>query len=270
MKLYPELSPEFSAWLLRQPVFFTGSAPTHGAHVNVSPKGMPSSHFAVLSPRQCAYIDRTGSGCETIAHAYENGRLTLMFMSFGPVPRIMRLFCRATIVEWDDPAFEKSVTRITGSDKREGLDGARAVIVCDIFSVQTSCGYAVPRVKKQTYAAVGDLEKGQPLLPISPKDEDANSVFEDRTTLSDYLKKRADNNTVRSYQAETNATSMDGLPGLRSARRDTGEWMVVTSVKHGFKRAMAEKGGILFGFLLAVLLYFIIPLTQPVISLILP
>ena len=96
MKLYPSLSDELAAWAQQQPVFFTASAATHGRHINVSPKGLTDTHFAVLGPNRCAYIDRTGSGCETIAHAYENGRLCLMFTSFGAAPRILRLFCTAS------------------------------------------------------------------------------------------------------------------------------------------------------------------------------
>jgi hypothetical protein len=67
MKLFPSLNPDLTAWLLRQPVFFTASAPLNGRHVNVSPKGLPASHLAVLSPNRVVYIDRTGSGCAASA-----------------------------------------------------------------------------------------------------------------------------------------------------------------------------------------------------------
>ncbi|KAF6810572.1 pyridoxamine phosphate oxidase family protein [Colletotrichum sojae] len=244
MKLYPSISPDLGDWAARQPVFFTASAPTHLQHVNVSPKGL-SAHFAVLSPNLVAYIDRTGSGCETIAHSYENGRLTLMFMSFGPAPRILRLFCKSKIVEWDDPEFDSWMKRIVpaGEAGRQSYDGARAVVVGEVWEVQTSCGFGVPMVKKELYA--NDAEANDEL-----------SVFEERPTIDNYWKKRADNNTIRSYQIETNRTSIDGLPGLRAARRDAGEKMLwVADARARALRAVREKDGILLGFLLAVLFY---------------
>ena len=39
------------------------------------------------------------SGIETISHIYDNGRITLMFCSFGPNPQIVRLFGRGTVYE---------------------------------------------------------------------------------------------------------------------------------------------------------------------------
>ncbi|MDI1486633.1 MAG: sporulation-induced protein [Ramalina farinacea] len=80
---------------LAQPLFFTASAPLHNpyTHVNVSPKGLPAASLSVFDPNHAAYVDGTGSGCETIAHAYENGRVTVMFCSFEKNPRILRWFC---------------------------------------------------------------------------------------------------------------------------------------------------------------------------------
>jgi hypothetical protein len=147
MKIEPSLSPSLTAWALQQPVFFIASAPLHGRHVNLSPKGLAGSTFAVLSPNRVAYLDRTGSGCETIAHLYENGRATIMFMSFGPNPRIMRLFCKGRVVEWDDREEFEAWRRRMGHPRP---DAARAVIVLDVFGVQTSCGFAVPRVVGHT------------------------------------------------------------------------------------------------------------------------
>merc|ERR1712000_542955 len=70
-----------------------------------------------------------------------------MFMSFGNTPRILRLFCRSEIVEWNDPKFGDLVRRVS-KGKREAFDGARAVVVARVWQVQTSCGYGVPRVNK--------------------------------------------------------------------------------------------------------------------------
>ncbi|OLN92201.1 hypothetical protein CCHL11_01384 [Colletotrichum chlorophyti] len=249
MKLFSYISPDLAEWAARQPVFFTASAPTHLPHINVSPKSL-SAHFAVLSPNLVAYIDRTGSGCETIAHSYENGRLTIMFMSFGLTPRILRLFCRSKIIEWDHPDFDSWMKRIVpaGEAGRNSYDGARAVVVGEVWEVQTSCGYGVPMVRKELYN--GTLELAQ-----TDNNKDELSVFEERPTLDSVWKKRVENNTVNKYQVETNRTSIDGLPGLRAARREAGEMIWVADAKARAARAVREKDGILLGFLLALFFY---------------
>ncbi|KAJ0302214.1 hypothetical protein COL5a_010050 [Colletotrichum fioriniae] len=263
MKLYPSINPDLADWAARQPVFFTASAPTHHPHINVSPKGL-SAHFAVLSPNLVAYIDRTGSGCETIAHSYENGRLTLMFMSFGPAPRILRLFCKSRIVEWDHPDFDKWMKRVIPQDEaggvnnRDSYDGARAVVIGEVWEVQTSCGYGVPMVRKELYAPAtasedGTLEKAtqqqRDIIDTTGKEttttttttkRDELSVFEERPTLDYYWKKRVDNNTVNTYQVETNRTSIDGLPGLKAARRDAGETLWIADARAEVLRAARE------------------------------
>ncbi|KAG5974561.1 hypothetical protein E4U58_002834 [Claviceps cyperi] len=276
MKLYPNLPPNLSSWALRQPLFLTATAGIHTPRINVSPKGLTDTHFAVLSPSQCAYIDRTGSGCETIAHVYENGRLCLMFMSFGEAPRILRLFCKASVVEYDDPRFGALVKRIAAG-KREAFDGARAVIVADIWEVQTSCGFAVPRVKRELYSGreagnqskererKGEGEAGQQGL-VSGSDHDGEGegekekvldelfVFEARSTLDRALEKSANKNTIRSYQRAHNVTSLDGLSGLRASRRDAGERLWLGDVRAWIVRRACEREAMAVGFVLATLL----------------
>lgn len=262
MKLYPSIPDKIAEWAQKQPVFFTGSAPSYGTHVNVSPKGLTDSHFAILSPNQVAYIDRTGSGCETIAHAYDNGRLCIMFMSFGPTPRIVRFFCRARIVEWDEAEFPDLVRRIA-KGKREAFDGARAVVIADVFEAQTSCGYGVPLVKKEIYAPEeeGDKEKRSLEEVLQEGVHDRLSelcVFEERKTMDKWVKERVEANTLQKYHNETNVESMDGLPGLKAARRGVGERLWFADTKSRARRALAHGESIVLGFFLAVVLYLVL------------
>lgn len=147
-KFYPSLSSDLAEWLLAQPLFFVASAPIAGAHVNVSPKGLPSHSLAIINQNQVAYLDATGSGCETISHIYENGRVTLMACSFGTSPRIMRLFCTGRVVERNSRQFDEWVAK-TGI--KEGIKACRAVIVLDVFkvglpaSVYLALGHDSPR-----------------------------------------------------------------------------------------------------------------------------
>ena len=119
---------------LEQQVFFTASAPLHGKHINVSPKGLPSATFSIFDPNHAAYVDGTGSGGETVSHLYENGRITIMFCSFLTTPRILRFFCTGKVVEFDQPQFEPLIRKM-GMEK---ITGARAVILLEVFQVSLS------------------------------------------------------------------------------------------------------------------------------------
>jgi len=102
---YEEIVPELHDFIIRQPVFFTGSAPLHlpNSHVNVSPKGYTDTTFTIVNSKCVWYQDATGSGIETISHIYDNGRVTIMFCSFGPKPLIVRLFGKGTVYEVSYP-----------------------------------------------------------------------------------------------------------------------------------------------------------------------
>jgi len=130
-KFYKSIPDDLRHWALRQRVFFVASAPLHGRHVNLSPKGLPDSCLAILDANQVAYIDSTGSGCETISHVRENGRITMMFCSFDASPRILRLFCTGTVIEWDQPEFLAYSQRMG----EHHIVGARAIIKLDVFKV---------------------------------------------------------------------------------------------------------------------------------------
>lgn len=116
---------------MKQPCFFTASAPLRGQHINLSPKGLPSTSFSILNPNLVGYVDATGSGIETISHIQENGRCTIMFCSFDASPRIMRLFCTGRVVPWDHPQFDEWRKRM-GNKHFEGM---RAVILLDVWKV---------------------------------------------------------------------------------------------------------------------------------------
>ena len=85
-----------------------------------------------------AYLDLTGSGNETAAHLKHDGRMTIMWCSFDADPLILRLYGRGRAVRRQDAEW--------GELRRHfpALPGERQIIVLEIESVQTSCGYAVP------------------------------------------------------------------------------------------------------------------------------
>lgn len=130
---YDSLSDHLRDWALCQSLFFVASAPLRGRHINVSPKGLLDSSFAVLGPNQVAYVDLTGSGCETISHIRDNGRVTIMFCSFDKTPRIMRFFGTGSVFEWHEAGFAALCGKMKGVGA--SLAGSRAIIVVDFFKV---------------------------------------------------------------------------------------------------------------------------------------
>jgi hypothetical protein len=145
--------------------------------VNVSQKGGDS--FRVIDANAVTYLDLTGSGAETIAHTRENGRLTIMFCSFGAKPNIVRLFGRGRAVLPGDDGFDELVARFPTNP------GTRSVVTLDVDRVQTSCGYSVPKME-----LVGA-----------------------RDTLDTWAQRKGPDG-IAAYWGEKNQTSIDGLPAL--------------------------------------------------------
>ncbi|KAK7606780.1 hypothetical protein BKA81DRAFT_174611 [Phyllosticta paracitricarpa] len=266
---YPSISDDFKKWLLSQPLFFVATAPLTGTHINVSPKGLPSQSLAVLGPNQVAYLDATGSGCETISHIYENGRVTLMTCSFGKVPRIMRLYCTGRVIE-RGPSADNFEAWLKRTGIKHGVEACRAVIVLDVFKVQTSCGYGVPFANNlsdtTTTNTTTTTTTNSPPRPSSPPsntaDPEAQSqrppqqqAFTDRQTLGSYARKLAARspNALLDYHMQNNVRSLDGCPGLRTARAAKGEWVALADFKAKARRAVyAQWEGVLMGLIVAI------------------
>lgn len=250
VKYYPSLNEDHVEFMTDQPLFFVASAPWAGDHINVSPKGHPSRTFSVLGPNTVAYLDATGSGCETISHVYENGRITVMFCSFGPSPQIMRLFCKGRVVEkWDQHYQELRAKMSTENGDDIDVTGARAIIVLKIKKVQTSCGFGVPMLSGQT-ASTGDA------VTMVDHDEDtnANVGWKPRETMDNWARKMLEKQELMDYQKRSNHQSLDGLPGMLSARRQLDQNLAVEDTKAWFRKVSRQQDAVLFGVGLGVLL----------------
>ncbi len=184
MEVFDRLSDELTDFIRQQPVFFVATAPTSGGHVNVSPKGLDT--FRVLDAKTVAYLDLTGSGNETSAHLADNGRLTILFCSFGARALILRLYGRGRTVLPADTEY--------AGLRRHFADhpGERQILVLDLERVQTSCGYAVPRMD-------------------NPRERD---------TLTRWAERKGPDG-IAEYQRRNNEVSIDGLPApVARLRRD--------------------------------------------------
>lgn len=88
-KKLPQLDDGLISLIERQNIFFTASSAGDG-RVNVLPRSM--LHFRVIDQHNVFYLDFSGSGNETAAHARASGQATIMFCAFDGSPRILKLY----------------------------------------------------------------------------------------------------------------------------------------------------------------------------------
>lgn len=172
-KFFDELNDSLKNFIGAQKMFFTASAAKNG-RVNLSPKGIDT--FRCLNDNTVAYLDLTGSGNETAAHILENGKLTIMFCSFSEKPLILRLYGRGEVIRPQNPGWKKM------SALFKSFAGERQIIILNIESLQTSCGFGVP---------VFELK-------------------EERTRLIEWAEKKGADG-IETYWMEKNQKSIDGL-----------------------------------------------------------
>lgn len=174
-KFYDGISDEHRAFIAAQPLFFVATAPDEG-RINLSPKGLDGS-FAVLGPNRVAFLNLTGSGNETAAHLLRDDRITIMFCAFAGAPKILRLYGRGRAVHARDNEWDGLIGLFAS------YPAARQVVVVDVDSVCTSCGFGVP------------------LMELAGQ----------RTLLPEWGDKKGPDGIER-YQREKNAVSFDGYP----------------------------------------------------------
>jgi hypothetical protein len=180
-KVFDGIDERLREFVLAQPVFFVATAPSgSGGSINVSPKGGDGA-LAVIDDHTVAYLDLTGSGVETIAHLRDNGRIVVMLCAFDGPPRIVRFHGRGEAVLTGDARFPA----LAASFPNPVPVGARSVIVVHVTRISDSCGFGVP---------VMQFKGHRPLLGQWAERKGAQGIAE--------------------YQADRNAVSIDGLPGL--------------------------------------------------------
>ncbi len=173
-KFYTQLNDTLQTFISQQYLFFVSTAPTEG-RINLSPKGMDT--FRCLDAKTVMYLDFVGSGNETAAHLTQNGRITVMFCSFGENPLILRLYGRGRVIRPRDSAWADLYSRF------EPQINARQIILLELDSVQTSCGFGVPEYEFKNR----------------------------RDNMAQSVKKQGEAGLIK-YQREHNQKSIDGLP----------------------------------------------------------
>ncbi len=172
--LYEALSPELTAFIEQQHLFFVATAAVDG-RVNISPKGHES--LKVIGPNTLIWQNLTGSGNETAAHLRDTNRMTLMWCSFEGSPRILRAYGTAETIHAHHAGWSECTAVIPATV------GTRQYFRVTVDLVQTSCGYAVPMMDYQG----------------------------DREILRKWAKKRG-HIGIREYWEEKNQVGLDGQP----------------------------------------------------------
>ncbi len=170
---FDHITDKYADFIAAQPMFFTATACATG-RINLSPKGNDS--FRVLSPNLCGYLDLGGSGNETAAHIKNDGRLTIMFNSFTRNALIYRLYGKGRVVRPHHEEYNELRPKFP-----EGLM-ARQIVLLEVESTQTSCGYAVPIAEN----------------------------MHDRDTLKKWIENAGEEKILK-YEQENNAVSIDGF-----------------------------------------------------------
>jgi hypothetical protein len=184
-RIYDDISEPLQRFIAEQPMFFVATAPLSSeGRVNLSPKGMDS--LRVVDDHTVAYIDLIGSGAEAIAHLRENGRITIMWCSFGPTPRILRAYGTGVYIQPGQTGFGELASLFPQ------YRAIRSVVRISVERMADSCGFGVPEM----------------------------DLVRQRSRLIEWADNRSDED-LEEYKREMNALSIDGLPSLHSAVADS-------------------------------------------------
>ena len=134
-KQYKVLTDKDIEFIKAQKLFYVASS--SGKEVNLSPKGYDS--IRILNNQTLLYLGYPGSGNRTYRDAVSDGEFTLVFNSFDEKPMILRLFCKAKIIEDKSDTFYEYLKLFTEKEKF-----IRNFFIFEIYAVESSCGETIP------------------------------------------------------------------------------------------------------------------------------
>ena len=83
--------------------------------------------------------------------------------------------------------------------------------------------------------------------------------LEDRPLLERLLTQKEEQNKMTDFRIKFNCRSLDGLPGLRTARKSNGEWLWVADSSSWMKKKFGYPEALLLGILIGILLHMAAP-----------
>jgi hypothetical protein len=135
-KITDSLSEDDIKFINNQKMFFIASAPKNGK-INLSPKGLDDT-FKIVNKNKILWLNYFGSGNETAAHMLEDNRMTIMFCAFEGNANILRLYCKAKVIQEKDALWNEYITHFPIQR------AARQVFEVTIENINNSCGMGVP------------------------------------------------------------------------------------------------------------------------------
>ena len=134
-KRYKQMSQNDIEFLKEQKLFYMASC--SDAEVNLSPKGYDS--IRVIDEKTVVFANYPGSSNRTYRDAKNDGEFTIYFNAFDGAPKILRLFCKANIVDTENEKYEEYLGLF---DMEEST--IRDIFEFHIYAVESSCGMSVP------------------------------------------------------------------------------------------------------------------------------
>jgi len=128
------LNEQDKEFINEQKMFFIASG--SGKEVNLSPRGYDC--FRIVGDNEAVFLDYAGSGNRTARDSQNDGEVTVMFCSFDSTPMILRLFCKAEVIE-------KENAKLQALFDYPDIKGMRQFIKLTVYCVEHSCGMSVPR-----------------------------------------------------------------------------------------------------------------------------
>lgn len=134
-KQYKTLQPRDIDFIKAQKLFYIASS--SGKEVNLSPKGYDS--IRVLDASTLLYLSLPGSSNRTYRDTVNDGEFTLVFNAFEGAPLILRLFCKAEVMDKEDERYQ---TYLDLFNTKESI--IRNLFLFHIYAVESSCGMSIP------------------------------------------------------------------------------------------------------------------------------
>jgi len=134
-KQYKTLTDEDIEFIKQQKLFYLASSSKN--EVNLAPKGYDS--IRIIDDSSLVFMNYPGSGNRTYNDALNDGEFTLVFNAFEGSANIVRIFCKAKIIEAISEKFHKYLKLF---NEKENL--VRNFFEFNIYAVESSCGMSVP------------------------------------------------------------------------------------------------------------------------------
>lgn len=137
---FPELDESLSSFIKAQKIFFVATAPDDfkDSHISLSPKG--SATLEVLDGKTVVYGDFSGTENEVATNLSQNGKMTMVFISFDKTPMILRLYGRGEAIALDTPRGKEIAEKVKGKMASD----IRHWVILHIDTVKTGCGSFIP------------------------------------------------------------------------------------------------------------------------------